>query len=586
MNTNNEQNISRHWSGFRWVWWLIALLLAFLLLLMWAMGYGPNGKSCQIPEKVRTVEKLIVAPDTVAPLITLNDNPVVKLFTGETYQDAGAKAIDGIDGDLAVTTTGLVDTQAPGEYEITYSVTDAAGNSATEVRKVIVVAKDTEAPEITLVKDEVVYVKTGDLYVDEGAVATDIPDGELRVITEGMVDTSKAGEYVVTYSATDKAGNKTSKSRKVIVTDPDSESPVITLNGESVIQLLIGEDYIEKGAKAIDNVDGELKVIDVTGEVNASKAGEYLITYRVKDDAGNVTELVRKVIVSAPDKAAPKVTLNGSETLNLKVGETYEEDGATAVDVVDGDVKVVVEGSVDTTKVGQATINYTAKDSAGNSATVTRTVIVTAADAEAPEIVLNSASSIRLTVGDSYSEAGATATDKEDGSVAVDVSGKVDSNTAGNYVVTYTAIDKAGNKATETRKVEVVEAEVEAKPAPSPAEEKPVPTSATTELTTSKAKVYFEYDKANNPRDNDGSFAQLLSYMKANDKATATIYGFHDPSGDRNYNRGLASRRAETVSLVMMAAGIQSTRLKIKNPVETTGTGEPSEARRVEIDIK
>jgi len=77
-----------------------------------------------------------------------------------------------------------------------------------------------------------------------------------------------------------------------------------------------------------------------------------------------------------------------------------------------------------------------------------------------------------------------------------------------------------------------------------------------------------------------------LSYMKDNNSAIATIYGFHDPSGDRNYNRGLANRRAETVSLVMMAAGIQSTRLRIKKPVETTGTGEPAEARRVEIDVK
>ena len=511
MSTNNEQNISRHWSGFRWIWWLITFILALLLLLMWAMGYGPNGKSCQVPEKVRTVEKLITAPDTAAPLIILNDNSVVRLLSGETYQEAGARSVDGIDGDLTVTTTGTVDTNTPGEYEITYSVTDAAGNSTTEVRKVIVEAKDIEVPEITLVKDEVVHIKTGDLYVDEGAVATDIPDGELKVITEGVVDTSKAGEYVVTYSATDKAGNKSSITRKVIVTDPDSAAPVISLNGGSVVNLLVGDIYNEEGAKAVDEIDGVLKVTDVTGEVDTAKPGEYLVTYRVADSAGNASELARKVIVTAPDKAAPMITLKGENPVSLKAGE-------------------------------------------------------------------------------SYSESGATANDKEDGDVNVTVTGSVDSNTAGEYVITYTATDKAGNTATETRKVIVAEAEVEPEPEPEPkaeSEPKPQPEPVkAVEASVPKAKVYFAYDKANNPRGNDGSFAEVLSYMKANNSAIATIYGFHDPSGDRNYNRGLANRRAETVSLVMMAAGIQSTRLRIKKPVETTGTGEPSEARRVEIDVK
>ena len=494
MNNNNTPQLSRHWSGFRWIWWIVTFILAALLFLMWAMGYGPNGKSCQVPEKVKIVEKLVTAPDTVAPLISLNGSPVVKLFTGDTYQEEGAKAVDGVDGNLTVTTTGSVDTETPGEYEITYSATDAAGNSATEVRKVIVEAKDTEPPEITLVMGEVVHVKTGDLYVDEGAVATDIPDGELRVITEGTVDTSKAGEYVITYSATDKAGNRTSKSRKVIVTDPDSEAPVITLNGESELHLLVNDVYIEKGASAVDKVDGELKVVDISGDVDTSKPGEYLVTYRLKDSVGNLDEKVRKVIVSYPDKTPPIIILKGEDSISLKTGESYEEPGATANDAVDGDVKVSMEGSVDT-------------------------------------------------------------------------------NTAGEYTITYSATDKAGNKATKTRTITVVEEESVPEPAPEPVE-------------APKAKVYFNYDKANNPKDNDGSFAKVLSYMKDNPEATATIYGFHDPSGDLNYNRGLANRRAETVSFVMMAAGIQSTRLKIKKPVETTGSGEPSEARRVEIDVK
>ena len=112
---NNTPQLSPHWSGFRWIWWLVTFILAALLFLMWAMGYGPNGKSCQVPEKVKIVEKLVTAPDTVAPLISLNGSPVVKLFTGDTYQEEGAKAVDGVDGNLTVKTTGSVDTETPGE---------------------------------------------------------------------------------------------------------------------------------------------------------------------------------------------------------------------------------------------------------------------------------------------------------------------------------------------------------------------------------------------------------------------------------------------------------------------------------------
>ena len=53
-------------------------------------------------------------------------------------------------------------------------------------------------------------------------------------------------------------------------------------------------------------------------------------------------------------------------------------DGATATDDRDGDLTSKIEtiGSVDTKKAGTYKITYVVKDSAGNTATATRTVIV------------------------------------------------------------------------------------------------------------------------------------------------------------------------------------------------------------------
>ena len=54
---------------------------------------------------------------------------------GSNYVDAGATALDDIDGDITeeITVVNPVNTGAVGSYDVTYNVNDAGGNSATEV---------------------------------------------------------------------------------------------------------------------------------------------------------------------------------------------------------------------------------------------------------------------------------------------------------------------------------------------------------------------------------------------------------------------------------------------------------------------
>jgi len=76
--------------------------------------------------------------DTTIPVITIQgSNPQVIIF-GTPYSEAGAVATDDIDGTLTVSITGSVDTLSAGEYTITYSCEDAAGNTVSETRTVIV----------------------------------------------------------------------------------------------------------------------------------------------------------------------------------------------------------------------------------------------------------------------------------------------------------------------------------------------------------------------------------------------------------------------------------------------------------------
>ena len=73
-----------------------------------------------------------------APVITLKGkNPLYRQH-GRAYSEAGATALDDVDGDVEVKISGKVDVFKVGTYYITYTSQDYNGNVATVKRKVIV----------------------------------------------------------------------------------------------------------------------------------------------------------------------------------------------------------------------------------------------------------------------------------------------------------------------------------------------------------------------------------------------------------------------------------------------------------------
>jgi len=78
--------------------------------------------------------------DVTPPVITLNGSSVVSITVGDIYTDAGATAIDDVDGPVTVATTGTVDNTNPGIYTLTYTATDASSNTATTIRTINVKA--------------------------------------------------------------------------------------------------------------------------------------------------------------------------------------------------------------------------------------------------------------------------------------------------------------------------------------------------------------------------------------------------------------------------------------------------------------
>ncbi len=112
-----------------------------------------------------------------------------------------------------------------------------------------------------------------------------------------------------------------------------------------------------------------------TGTVDTATAGVYIITYTATDAAGNIATLTRTVTVIA-DIIAPVITLLGTDPVDVTVDDTYTDAGATATDNIDGTVAVSTTGTVDTATLGANTLTYTATDTALNEVTLTRTVNV------------------------------------------------------------------------------------------------------------------------------------------------------------------------------------------------------------------
>ncbi len=273
----------------------------------------------------------------------------------------------------------------PGPYplgttSVILTVTDDQGASDTDTAAITVI--DTTPPLITLVGLSPQVVECGSPYVEAGATAADVCDGNLSaaiVINSSTVDTSTAGSYIVTYDVSDLAGNDAvTVFRTVQVVD--TTPPLITLVGLSPQVVECGSPYVEAGATAADICDGNLSAAIVinSSTVDTSTPGSYIVTYDVSDLAGNAAVSVFRS-VRVVDTTPPVLALNGPANITLECGiDAYVELGATASDVCDPSVVVVIGGDpVDSHMTGAYVVSYSATDASGNVAIpISRTVTV------------------------------------------------------------------------------------------------------------------------------------------------------------------------------------------------------------------
>lgn len=137
--------------------------------------------------------------------------------------------------------------------------------------------------------------------------------------------------------------------------------------------VLLNEDYeIPSFSAEIFNKDLS-KYVDITSEIDNKVIGEYKIDYKLKwlfiKDAISIK-------VKVIDNISPIISLLGKDNITIYVGDKYKEEGVTITDNYDSNLKPEITSDIDVNKVGDYLVNYTAKDSSGNTASVSRKVKV------------------------------------------------------------------------------------------------------------------------------------------------------------------------------------------------------------------
>ncbi len=208
----------------------------------------------------------ITLPDTTKPVITLNGKASITLKKGDSYTEAGANATDDRDGNITVIITGSVNTEKEGSYTISYTAEDKAKNKASATRTVIV-----ESTSCVQVITHAYNPKTNE--EKDFPTPCDVPEG-------WVVGTPPPPTTTI---------------------PKDTIAPVLTLLGKASITLTEGDVYVDAGATANDNKDGDITFrIATVNPVNTAIPKTYAVTYNVKDNAGNAAQQITRTVKINP----------------------------------------------------------------------------------------------------------------------------------------------------------------------------------------------------------------------------------------------------------------------------------------------
>ena len=325
-------------------------------------------------DEISIPEKIIVA-DTTKPIISPPMDLVIEAAGSLTLVDIGeAIAMDESGIQLIVNNT---PTLFPlGSSTIIWTAIDNNGNSAFTTQQVDVV--DTIPPTISSITDITAEaVVTYDNIIELQAPSADDIVG-VDSITNDAPEFFPMGETIVTWTATDMAGNTSSIEQKITVTD--STFPILQIPSDVVIEATSYDQNDVNLGEAIATDNSE--IASITNDApEFFTLGETTVTWTAIDSSNNFSSITQ--LVSVVDTTAPEIS--PLEDITLEATSVDENivnlDNPTISDVQDVTIYLTTP---DIFPVGETTVTWTVVDGSDNSSTADQ--IITIVDTTKPAL--------------------------------------------------------------------------------------------------------------------------------------------------------------------------------------------------------
>ncbi|MFA6259848.1 MAG: immunoglobulin-like domain-containing protein [Bacteroidia bacterium] len=229
----------------------------------------------------------------------------------------------------------------------------------------------------------------------------------------------------------------------------DGIKPVITLVGPSNMTSELNNAYLDPGATAIDNIQGDVSSsIQAINNIDITHLGYYTVKYFVTDMYGNTSDTVYRSVQIVINNNGPKLTLIGSDSVTLEVFSDFNEPGYSAYSNLNVDITAQVQrtGTVDSRIIGNYTLIYSITDAYGIKAEKKRVVMVV--DTQKPVITsFNGRDTVVHQIGTAFDDGKyVQVTDNYWNTILpVRISGSINSNKVGSYTLYYRNTDGSGN---------------------------------------------------------------------------------------------------------------------------------------------
>jgi hypothetical protein len=206
-----------------------------------------------------------VGSSTGAAAVELSISPAGRMLNSGSALPQTVNFADG-ESSKVLALTPVDDSVYTGDTVVTITATDKAGvlTVASATAQILedetAPVSDTTKPVITLLGANPLLLANGDAYVDPGATVTDNVDAARTITGTGTVNTALAGDYSVTYNASDAAGNAAIPVIRTVRVAAPIGSTFAGWSGGAELNSANLAKYALGGASSLTSADGQAVV--------------------------------------------------------------------------------------------------------------------------------------------------------------------------------------------------------------------------------------------------------------------------------------------------------------------------------------